>query len=89
MRSFFREVAMAIGSGNIQPGAPAVGAGGAPGTPGKRPSVAAVLLAEHEAICPRCAEVKRRNLPLFWLCGAGYVLAIATLRARGRRAVSA
>lgn len=54
----------------------------------KRPSPAALALSEHERICPRCAEVKRRNLPLFWLCPAAYLLAECALKARGRRVAS-
>lgn len=51
-----------------------------------RPSPAAVLLAEHERECSRCAKVKARRLPLFWLCPAAYLLAECALKARARRA---
>ncbi len=52
----------------------------------RRPSVAAGFLAEHEKSCPRCREVRRRNLPLFWLCPAARLLVECALKARGRRA---
>ncbi len=88
---------MVIGSGSIQSD-PADrrhlrGPGKAPSA--RRLSPGAQALHDHAnglngaPGCRQCRETARRGLEIWQMCGAGYLLSLAALRARARRAVSA
>lgn len=52
-------------------------------------SPGARALSDHARRCRQCRETAKGNHPVWFLCGAGWVLAQAALKARARRAVSA
>jgi hypothetical protein len=49
-------------------------------------SPGALALREHAGLCRRCADVGALGLPPRALCGAGWILYVAAVRARARRA---
>lgn len=51
----------------------------------RRESPGAAALRDHAALCRQCADVGRAGLPPASLCGAGWILFTAAMRARARR----
>ena len=52
----------------------------------RRLSPGAAALRDHAKLCGRCAAVALAGRPITRLCGAGFILATAAIRARARRA---
>lgn len=48
-------------------------------------SPGAAALRDHAKICQRCAAAALAGKPITQLCGAGFILATAAIKARARR----
>lgn len=58
---------------------------GRPRPPGNALYHGAAALRDHATLCRQCADVGRAGLPPASLCGAGWILFTAAMRARARR----